>query len=584
MCIEEFRNDVKRRFNIAIPNGRLYRAKAHSLQLLRGTVQGHYNKLRSYILELMRVDRGGRFELLCGDGSIFQGLYIGFSALKRGFLEGCRPIIGLDGCFLKTHLGGQLLCAIGKDGNNQMYPIAWAVVEVENEACWRWFLGILLEELGIHDGNGFTLISDQQKGLTNAVKELAPLAEHRNCARHVYMNWKKQFKGVALKNLFWQAVRATYVEEWDAVMETLKTENMMAYDDLLNRDPTRFCKAFFSTCCVSDMMDNNVSETFNGYILSARGKHIIHMLEDIRSGLRERQYKKFQHVMTVTDILTPAVRKKLEKLKSLARYCTSHPGLGGKFEVSNKDDMFIVSLPEKTCSCRGWEITGIPCVHAVSAINFMKEDPAVYVHNYLSTETYLRAYSFPLEPINGERLWPKAEGYPVQPPQVRIMPGRPKKKRIRDTDEKDPKQPSSLRKTGCKMTCQRCLQEGHNSRGCMNDEVQKPDGEKRKPGRPRKYPIPEPTEATIPTNPTDTTEATTRGRGRGRPKGSGSGRGKGRARDIAMERQEASKGIGLYCGEQTGNSYIASGSGLQQIPRGEEICLTGPTQESQSNP
>ncbi|XP_057790453.1 uncharacterized protein LOC131007556 [Salvia miltiorrhiza] len=385
MMVEEFRNDVKRRFNIAIPNGRLYRAKAYALETLRGSVTGHYAKLRSYISELMRVDREGRFELLVGDGTIFKGLYIGFSALKKGFVEGCRPIIGLDGCFLKTHLGGQLLCAIGKDGNNQMYPIAWAVVEVENEACWAWFISMLLEELGVTDGSGYTFISDQQKGLTNAIKDLAPFAEHRNCARHVYMNWKKQFKGVTLKHMFWEGVRSSYKEEWDAAMDKLKAENMVAYENFIERDPSRFCKAFISTACVSDMVDNNVSETFNGYILNARGKHIIHMLEAVRSGLRERQFQKLKHVESVSDVLTPAVRKKVEKLKSLARFCTAHPGLGGKFEVENKDDRFIVSLPERNCSCRVWELTGIPCIHAISAIHFMKEDPANYVHKYLTT-------------------------------------------------------------------------------------------------------------------------------------------------------------------------------------------------------
>lgn len=37
------------------------------------------------------------------------------------------------------------------------------------------------------------------------------------------------------------------------------------------------------------MVDNNVSETFNGYIVCARSKHIIHMIEDIRGALRERE-------------------------------------------------------------------------------------------------------------------------------------------------------------------------------------------------------------------------------------------------------------------------------------------------------
>ncbi|GFP81698.1 hypothetical protein PHJA_000313100 [Phtheirospermum japonicum] len=111
----------------------------------------------------MRVDKDGRFEFLLEDDTIFKAFYIGFSSNRKGFLNGCRPVIGFDGCFLKTFLCGALLCATAKDGNNQMYPIAWAVVEIENESCWKWFLNILFEDLRISDGLGYTFISDQQK-------------------------------------------------------------------------------------------------------------------------------------------------------------------------------------------------------------------------------------------------------------------------------------------------------------------------------------------------------------------------------------------------------------------------------------
>ncbi|KAK4409477.1 hypothetical protein Sango_0020700 [Sesamum angolense] len=59
-----------------------------------------------------------------------------FKALKKGFQEGCRPIISLDGYFLKTVYGGQLLVAVGRDGNDNMFPIAMAVVQVENRDTW----------------------------------------------------------------------------------------------------------------------------------------------------------------------------------------------------------------------------------------------------------------------------------------------------------------------------------------------------------------------------------------------------------------------------------------------------------------
>ncbi|CAN1164851.1 hypothetical protein LINPERHAP2_LOCUS25815, partial [Linum perenne] len=64
---------------------------------------------------------------------------------------------------LEGEIKGMLLSAVGKDGNNQMYPIAWAVVEGENRSAWTWFIHILAEELNMVDGTGWIVISDQQK-------------------------------------------------------------------------------------------------------------------------------------------------------------------------------------------------------------------------------------------------------------------------------------------------------------------------------------------------------------------------------------------------------------------------------------
>ncbi|CAN0915321.1 hypothetical protein LINGRAHAP2_LOCUS29068 [Linum grandiflorum] len=56
-----------------------------------------------------------------------------------------------------------ILSAVAKDGNNQMFPIAWAVVESENISSWLWFVSLLQEELNLYDGTGWSVISDQQK-------------------------------------------------------------------------------------------------------------------------------------------------------------------------------------------------------------------------------------------------------------------------------------------------------------------------------------------------------------------------------------------------------------------------------------
>jgi hypothetical protein len=70
---------------------------------------------------------------------------------KRGFLAGCRPLICLDGCHVKTKFGGQILTAVGLDPNDCIFPIALAVMEVVSKASWKWFLQTLKQDLGIEN-------------------------------------------------------------------------------------------------------------------------------------------------------------------------------------------------------------------------------------------------------------------------------------------------------------------------------------------------------------------------------------------------------------------------------------------------
>ncbi|XP_070029261.1 uncharacterized protein [Nicotiana sylvestris] len=112
---------------------------------------------------------------------VFVGIYICLHACKVGWLEGYRNVIGFDGAFLKSVCKGELLSCIGKDGNNHMYPIAWAVVEKETKHTWSWFFRYLMHDLQLTEsqGEGLTIISDMQKRLVAFASELLPNAEHR---------------------------------------------------------------------------------------------------------------------------------------------------------------------------------------------------------------------------------------------------------------------------------------------------------------------------------------------------------------------------------------------------------------------
>jgi hypothetical protein len=69
----------------------------------------------------------------------------------------------LDGCFIKLCTRAQILAATGRDGNNNMYPIAFVVVPKEDTANWCWFLTQLKYALGGDEGKfgKYTFMSDK---------------------------------------------------------------------------------------------------------------------------------------------------------------------------------------------------------------------------------------------------------------------------------------------------------------------------------------------------------------------------------------------------------------------------------------
>ena len=130
--VRKLRTTVSQKFGIHVSVGQCRRAKKYALQLIDGTLVEHYAKLWSYAEEIRRSNPGSTVKLDVNhmpDGkNYFSKFYVCFDALKKGWKEGCRKIIGLDGCFLKGICKGELLCVVGKDANNGIYPIAWVVV------------------------------------------------------------------------------------------------------------------------------------------------------------------------------------------------------------------------------------------------------------------------------------------------------------------------------------------------------------------------------------------------------------------------------------------------------------------------
>ncbi|KAK4382619.1 hypothetical protein Sango_2854200 [Sesamum angolense] len=254
--LKSLKNKIRRDIQVDVSLFKVYRAKKYALELMKGDVKQQYARLYDYCATVCKHNSGSSMILKvdrCLNPPVLQRMYVCFGGLKEGFLDGCRPFIGLDGCFLKGMHKGQLLSAIGRDGNDNIYPIAMAYVEIEKHDSWEWFLNLLLRDIGSHDERGWAFISDRQKGLIEAVTQLAPRAEHRFCLRHMYNNFKGKFKGQELKNLFWKAASTYNVKEHLRIMKELRRltrkegKNRLQLNGLLKFHPITGQDVFFQS-------------------------------------------------------------------------------------------------------------------------------------------------------------------------------------------------------------------------------------------------------------------------------------------------------------------------------------------------
>ncbi|GKC26948.1 calcium/proton exchanger [Tanacetum coccineum] len=202
----ELQAAIREKFLINVSLGQVRRAKQRALYDFEGGLIEHYGKLWDYRDQLLKTNPRSTVKLdideVSGGRTYFRRFYVCFKAMKDGWTEGCKKVIGLDGGFLKWTIKGELLTAMGRDTNNQMFLIAWAIVTVENKDNWLWFLVSLGDDLNLNTGATVTIISYGHKGLKEAVREWLPLAEHRQCVRHIYANLKKSWPGLHFKSLF----------------------------------------------------------------------------------------------------------------------------------------------------------------------------------------------------------------------------------------------------------------------------------------------------------------------------------------------------------------------------------------------
>ncbi|GJT38191.1 mutator type transposase [Tanacetum coccineum] len=417
--IRALQAELQQKYELGVSRQKAFRAKAAALNQVKGDYSQQYTMLRDYCLELRRANPDTTIKIEVERDSVsdlntrmFKRIYICLGPLKKGFKACGRDLLGLDGAFMKGPYPGQLLTAIGLDANNGIYPLAYAIVEKETTCSWTWFLECLGGDLGMTKESNFTFISDRQKGLAIAMANVFPCAEHRSCLRHIHENMKTKWNGQAYKELLWRCASATTVPYFDRAMEELKQFNKEAFEWLAKIPPHTWSRSHFSGRAKSDILLNNLCECFND------------------------------------GPLTPSATKLLKIAMDRANNYTVGWNGGEEYEVKGQQgNQCVVNVVNKVCSYRMWELTGIPCAHAI-------------VVNYNMA-------------LNGiQVMWKKSQiPTTLTPPKHNTPVGRPGKNRRKTKEEKAQMVKDGKMSRAYKtVTCLKCGNLGHNSRSCKGQK------------------------------------------------------------------------------------------------------------------
>nr|KAJ0192750.1 hypothetical protein LSAT_V11C800405470 [Lactuca sativa] len=184
-------------------------------------------------------------------------------------------------------------------------------------------------------GRGMCVISYQHKGLLEATKKVLPYVEHRQCARHIYADFRKIYSGIELRNLFWKAAKSTVEGGFKNHMDEIRQISPGAYEHLMAREPNTWCRAFFSTGLACDTVENGKAECFNAVILDSRKKLLLTMLEEIRVYMMDRFYNLRELAEKWEGDVCPSAIKKMEEFGEDLKFWRVHPNGQNEFEVRN---------------------------------------------------------------------------------------------------------------------------------------------------------------------------------------------------------------------------------------------------------
>ena len=257
----------------------------------------------------MRDNPGSDIHIETDSDNCFKHLFMCLAASKHGWPY-CRPVIVVDGAALKARFGGTLLAACGHDANGSIFPLAFGIVPSESNESWQWFFEKLRDSIGTRES--LAIVADRHKGIENAANLVFPDAAFGICVQHLAANLKtryKDFKG-PLKTFFDGASRSYLPSEHNRHMDSIRSRNADMHRYLLQADPSKWSRAYFSGRRYA-IMTTNIAESLNSVDRRARLMPVGFLVEWLRELLQRWFVHRREEALKITSKLAPNAEKSI---------------------------------------------------------------------------------------------------------------------------------------------------------------------------------------------------------------------------------------------------------------------------------
>lgn len=285
--------------------------------------------------------------------------------------------------------------------------------------------------------------------------------------RHLSESIGKEFKNSRLVHLLWKAAYATTTIAFKEKMAEIEEVSPEAAKWLQQFHPSQWALIYFEGTRFGHLSSN--IEEFNKWILEARELPIIQVIERIHSKLKTEFDDRRLNSSSWCSVLVPSAEKRI--IEAIDRASTYQVLRSDEveFEVLSADRSDIVNIGSHSCSCRDWQLYGIPCSHAVAALISGRKDFYAFTPKCFTVASYRETYAEGIYPIPGKVELRKTDESTmdddflvVRPPKLRRPPGRPEKKRICVEDHNRDKHT---------VHCSRCNQTGHYKTTCKAEMI-----------------------------------------------------------------------------------------------------------------